>query len=174
MSGRRLPLHAAPAPVSADASAAPRDRLRLPGCSLAVADTGTCELAVRWAGRLVTRLVERGARPRVLLTSFDAWIHLSVAQRCAFGEGTELRTLALAGGAALPDDLLSGDDALWVLVGQPALLSFDSSLSVLLGTSLPVLRWPENMRTLRSGCTLSLAGEGLEIASALAELLPLG
>lgn len=167
-------MHAAPAPVSPDASAGQRDRLRLLGRSLAVADTSTCELAIRWAGRLVTRLVERGAQPRVLLTSFDALIDLSSAQRRAFGDGTQLHTLALGAGASLPDDLRADEAALWVLVGQPALLSFDSSLSVLLGTSVPVLRWPENMRALRSGCTLSVAGEGLEFASAVAELLPLG
>jgi len=148
-------------------------RLRVPGRSIAVADTQNGELALRWAARLVIGLVARGNAPRVLLTAFDALIDLSSAQRAAFG-GIQLHSLALGSGATLPDDLPADPRSLWVLVGQPALLAFDSTLPVLLGTSVSVLRWPENMRGLRAGCTLSLAGDGLEIARAVAALLPLG
>lgn len=170
MSGRRLPLHASSNPA---ARLDPQVRHRLPGRSIAVADTQTCELALRWAARLTSQLALRAIHPHVLLTSYDAQIEVSAAQRGAFGAAAQLHSLALAS-TARADDLPGDERSLWVMVGQPALLSFESSLSVLLATSVPVLRWPGNMRSLRGRCTLELGADGLEIASALARILPIG
>lgn len=171
MSGRRLPLHSPSGPALQPDLVAAAATLRVAGRSLAVADTERGSLAAAFAARLANRLHAEDVQVRVLLTSFDALIDLPASQRAAFHPDVPQHNMALGAGAGLPDDLPGADPTFWLLVGQPALLRFDGTISVLLGAGVPVLRWPDALRAVRGRCTLELAGDGLAQAAPLADAL---
>lgn len=166
MSGRRLPLFSATERSAAPVSAA---RQVLPGRAIIVADTGADVSALTWAARFVEELGQRGQRLPVVLCTFTGSRAAAAGDFERLAGASSVRTLgALQAAEQLP--AVAGDD-LWVLVGQPALISAHGWLSVLLATETPLLRWAPGLRALRGGVSLELSGEGLEVASALAQRL---
>lgn len=180
MSGRRLPLHSRPATEAASGSPllaalvdGTRTPVALPGRVIGVADTGTCELAMRWAARLAEALAERSLGAHVLLTSFDAELLVDSAARRLFSAARSVQSLALGAAhvAGAPAGMsVSGRDP-WLVVGQPALLAYRARLSVLLNAGQPVLRWPDGMRALRGRTDLEVSGDGFALCGPLADCL---
>lgn len=179
MSGRRLPLHSRSqtsqhAHSNAALGAAQRaahEPVLLSGRVVAVADTSTCALAMRWAARLVVALAEHGVGAHVALTSFDAELTVDADARKLFAPARSVECFAL-GAVEVAGWLAPRDSSvLWVLVGQPALLAYRAPLSVLLDVAAPVLRWPDSMRALRGSCTLEVSGDGLSLCAPLAGYL---
>ncbi len=177
MSARRLPVYRSlPTPE------APIGLLRKPlgGRSIGVADTQDGELALRFSEQLVGELARRGLRVPVCFLSFESGSAesgsaLSPALRARFAMADALGALSVAQAELAPTATFAAAAAgLWIGVGQPALLAFETTLSVLLGADAAVLRWPEALRLARASFTLALSGDGVAVAKALAEELARG
>jgi len=168
MSGRRLPLFSAAELPAAPVSAA---RQVLPGRAVIVADTGADVSALTWAARFVEELGLLGRRVPVVLSSFTGV--LAAAAQGRFEGLPGVSSVHLLDAPELAQGLPIGapDDALWVVVGQPALVAARGWLSVLLAADAPALGWPAYLRALRGNVSLELSGAALDIATALAREL---
>jgi hypothetical protein len=166
MSGLRLPLFSA-----ADRAATPVSAVRqvLPGRAVIVGDTGDDDRALAWAARFVEELGASRVRVPVVLGSPSAAATDAARRFEQLAGASAVHTVAAPEQARQLPGLCA--DALWVLVGQPALIAGRGWLSVLLAADAPLLRWPAELRALRGSLALELPGAGLEIATALARAL---
>jgi hypothetical protein len=168
MSPLRLPLYQ---PVSLGADAYHEAPRALPGRAIAVLDPGDGRLSLAFAACMVRELAQRGLSVPVALASFEGAPRVPASQTAQFAEGQALYALSVQENApAIAERLVLPPQGLWLLVGQAA-LAFAPALTILVGADLPVLRWPDALRAARERISLTLSGDGLTVAVALARAL---
>jgi hypothetical protein len=168
MPARRLPVYQ-PAEVSADAYQGAQRAL--PGRAIAVLDPSDGAPSLAFAARLSQELGSLGCPLPVALASFERAPHVLPAQRALFLAQQRLDAFsAQESDAAIAEKLALSPRGLWVVVGQAALL-FAPALSILVAADIPLLRWPDPLREARERISVSLSGDGLSVAGALAQQL---
>jgi hypothetical protein len=180
MERRRLRLHGAgPVTPVGLVPAAPELRSRLPGASLSVADTEQGNAATLWALDLLEGLAAAGARVPVVFCAYQQEPELAPSWLTRLAQASSsLTSLAVGTGPDSPAELLAALPAeltlaapCWLLVGLPALVSFDARASILVTGELGVERWPEPLRGLRSRLTLEVPTPRPGLGRALARAL---